>query len=112
MRISGSIEISEQPDKTEGNTEVENIRWEDPPPSNKRTAPPGKYVHIADALRQRPGEWAIVSDDAQGNMTYFIKNGTLKGFGPPRSFEAVSRVNPGYKSRNNMRSTIYARYIG
>jgi hypothetical protein len=91
---------------------VENIRWEDPPPSKKRTSWAGKYAHIADALRQRPGEWAIVSEDAQGNLASYIKQGTLKGFAPPRSFEAVSRVNPGYESRNNMRSTIYARFIG
>jgi hypothetical protein len=98
--------------KTEGNIKVEIIRWEDPPPSNTRKEPPGKYVHIADALRQRPGEWAVVSENANSNMAYSIKNGTLKGFDPPRSFEAVSRGNPGYESRNNMRSTIYARFIG
>ena len=91
---------------------MEIIRWEDPPPSKRTGAYPGKYVRIADALRQRPGEWAVVSEDSQGNLAYYIKHGKLKGFSPPRSFEAVSRINPGYESRNNMRSTVYARFIG
>lgn len=31
--------------------------WENPP---AKTGRPGKYAHIAAALRERPGDWAII----------------------------------------------------
>jgi hypothetical protein len=91
---------------------VENIQWQDPPPTKGKHYPKGRYVAIANALRKRPLEWAIVSLDSQGNLASYIKNGTALGFAPAGSFEAVSRVNPGRQNRNNPRCTIYARFIG
>lgn len=91
---------------------MENIQWQEPPAARGKSYPKGVYVAIAEALRENPGQWAVVSEDAQGNLASFINRGKVKGFAPAGSFEAVSRVNPGYTSRNNMRATIYARFIG
>jgi hypothetical protein len=92
---------------------VEEIEWEEPPPATgKYYGNVGKYVAIANALKNRPGEWAIVSRETQGNLASIIKKGKVRGFAPAGSFEAVSRINPDNTSRSNPRCTVYARYIG
>jgi len=87
---------------------VEEIEWEEPPTAKGRNYPKGVYVHIAKALRQNPGKWAIVRQDGQGNLAVYIRQGKVKGFAPAGSFEAVSRANG--LGRNH--ATVYARYVG
>ena len=92
---------------------MEEIKWEVPPTAKgKYYGNVGKYVAIANALRKRPLEWAIVSGDTQGNLASLITKGKVKGFAPAGSFEAVSRVNAGYADRKSVRCTVYARFIG
>ena len=91
---------------------MDEIRWEEPPTARSKYYPQGRYVAIAEALRKRPGKWAVVSADTQGNLAGFINKGRVKGFAPAGSFEAVSRVNAGYADRNSMRFTVYARFVG
>jgi hypothetical protein len=88
------------------------IRWEEPPPEhgNKRPAKPSKYQPIADALRGRPGEWAVVVENkapgSAGNLVWRIKSG-VGPFAPPRSFDAKCIGPAGGSS-----SKVYARYVG
>jgi hypothetical protein len=92
---------------------MDEIKWEVPPTAKgKYYGNVGKYVAIANALRKRPLEWAIVSGDTQGNLASMIRKGKVKGFSPAGSFEAVSRTNPENTSRTNPRCTVYARFVG
>lgn len=64
---------------------------------------------FAPALKERPGEWALVatkgSTGAAGSMAANIRRGFASGCGPMGSFEAKSRhVDGEYR--------VYARYIG
>ncbi len=89
---------------------MEIIRWETPPPSSARNVRPGKYIRIAEALRQRRGEWAIISEEATASLASHINRGALKGFAPRGSYEAKVRVNSA--TRLTKRYTLYARYVG
>ena len=85
------------------------IRWETLPPST-RNVRPGKYIRIAEALRQRRGEWAIISEEASASLASHINRGTLKGFAPRGSYEAKARVNSA--TRLTKKYTLYVRYVG
>ena len=84
---------------------MNELKWEAPPASNGR----GGFQHrnpIADALRQSPGEWALISEGARtANQAAYIKAGKGR-FAPRGSFEATSR------RREDSRFNIYARYVG
>lgn len=84
------------------------IRFEDPPTPHRR-GPSKEYQAIAEALRARPGEWAIIHDHAaegsSRNVAVRIKNGTCRAFRPAGAFDAVSRRVEG-------RFRVYARYTG
>lgn len=89
---------------------MSEIRWEGPstdPRTLPKTPPPRAHVELAEALRARPGEWAIFSEDgAPANATH-IKQGKRAAFRPAGSFDAVTRSHPGSR-----RCVIYVRYIG
>jgi hypothetical protein len=88
------------------------IRWEQPPTEhgNAKPKPPLKYQAAADALRERPGEWALLAEGkapgTAGGMVWRIKNG-VGPFAPARSFEAKC-VGPAGGSS----SKVYARFVG
>ena len=88
------------------------IRWEEPPAEhgNARPKPPSKYQPIADALRSRPGEWALIADrrtaGSAGGFAHRVRSGA-KPFEPARSFE-VKVVGPA----SGPLSKVYARYVG
>lgn len=90
----------------------EVIRWEPPPPhgnTGKRRGKPYKYQPIADALRAKPGEWAVAAEGIgtgpAGGLTNRIKAGWTC-FAPAGAFEAVCR------GPANGTATVYARYVG
>lgn len=88
------------------------IRWEEPPAEhgNAKPKPPLKYQAAADAMRGRPGEWALITENrasgTAGNLAHRIKNG-VGPFAPAHSFEARC-VGPAGGSS----SKVYARYVG
>lgn len=90
----------------------EIIRWEEPPSEhgNAKPKPPAKFQAAADAMRARPGEWALIAEGkapgTAGGMVWRIKNG-VGPFAPPRTFEAKC-VGPAGGSS----SKVYARYVG
>lgn len=88
------------------------IRWEEPPPDhgNKRPSKPLKYQEAADAMRARPGDWALIAEGkcqgTAGGLAWRVRNG-LGPFAPPRAFEAKC-VGP----TGGVSSKVYARYLG
>lgn len=91
------------------------IRWETPPPpargrGNGRTGSRSQYSAIADQLRARRGEWAVVEEKAlppriNSGLATRICMGHMRCFGPPGDFQAVVRRKDGM-------SRVYARYLG
>lgn len=90
------------------------VRWEAPPPPARggRGRPAGaessRYSAIAIALRERPGEWALVEEAERASNTGLatkIQLGSMLCFTPAGDFEAVTR------QRGRLFRT-YARYLG
>jgi len=88
------------------------VRWEEPPEKhgNVKPKPPSKFQPIADALRERPGEWALIVENKPsgtcGGLAHRIKNG-VGPFAPAKSFEAKA-----IGSAVGSYSKVYARYVG
>jgi len=86
------------------------IRWEDPPPArSRRSAGVGhsRYSALADQLRARPGQWAMVGEKpgADGGLATHIRMGQMLCFSPAGDFDATSRRVDGV-------TRVYARYLG
>jgi Tfp pilus assembly protein FimV len=64
-----------------------------------------KHVVIAAALRERPGEWAMVSTQASPSAAGYIRHAKGASYAPAGSFEATAR-------KNDKKWDIYARYVG
>lgn len=88
------------------------IRWEDPPTEHGNAKPkkPPKFQPIADALRGRPNEWALIDDSrthgSAGSFAHHIRNGSGP-WAPAGTFEAKVIGSAGAS-----RARVYARYVG
>ncbi|HET6916873.1 MAG TPA: hypothetical protein VFH56_12355 [Acidimicrobiales bacterium] len=88
---------------------TEQIKWAEPPSDGRaRRSDQTDWSAIADALRARPGEWALIQQDVSTSVASQVRRGYYKGF-TPGEFEAVSRSRAEY---SKWRGDIYARYIG
>ena len=88
------------------------IKWQEPPPVQRTLArgKGSKWRDFADALRARPGQWALMSDDmAVSVVTNTVKKGGSPAFRPPGSFEATSRRRADHSYG---RGSIWVRYVG
>lgn len=88
-----------------------DIKWEEPPGPTRAA---NQNQMLAEALKERPGQWARVTDYTETDITATtatnrasaraasIKNGSIKAFRPDEagSFEAVGR-----------QGVVYARYV-
>lgn len=75
------------------------LKWEEPPPS--RSGPgSNRYQPAMDALRSRPGEWAVVADGVAASTTAYLR----KRFA---GFEFTQRQNDDGKTFRT-----YGRFIG
>jgi hypothetical protein len=89
------------------------IRWEEPPPHGNTLLPRSrnKYQAAADALRGRPGEWALIAEGittgSAGSLTNGIRTGKPSVFRPAGAFEARCVGSAGSTS-----ARVYARYVG
>lgn len=91
------------------------VRWVNPPVGKPVGKPTGTFDHsgpfdskvAAAALRQRPGEWALVAVHPGGSVTaHMIRWGRIQAWHPKWSFDSTSRtVNDGLVA-------VYARYVG
>lgn len=77
---------------------TDSIEWAEPPPRRNSL---DKYVALREALRARPGEWAVLKRDAaQSYSTQIIQRPAWAGF------ETTART------QENGRFTVYVRYVG
>lgn len=84
------------------------IEFKNPPKILKGPRIGGKHVVIADALKCRPGEWALVLEGVSVSTARYIKNGTYAAYRPAGAFDATYRTSP----KGEGMGDIYARYIG
>lgn len=82
---------------------MSEIKWQEPPADGRSR---GAWDKTAKALKERPGQWALVRENADPSHATRIKHGTLPCFMPRGSFEATVRKADGGKW------DIYARYVG
>lgn len=89
---------------------MNEIVWAEPAGMSDKsvTGRAGKYSAFAEALRSKPGEWAIVPGERFASMVSTIKNGTLSDFRPAGAFEATARD----VDQVTQRATVYVRYVG
>jgi hypothetical protein len=85
---------------------MSDIEWGELPPDN-RGRPDNKWAEIADELRDRPGEWALIAKGVDSTIANKIRTGRYRSM-PRGQFEAVSRNS----NVANRRADIWARYIG
>lgn len=71
-----------------------DIKWEEPDATRRGN---GEYAALADALKARPGEWALVSENSHASVTGHLK----RRYG----LEAVARET------KDGRAKIYARFV-
>lgn len=94
--------------------QAEIVRWEEPPPNQARNGGrpvdtyTSRFTAIADELRARPGEWAVV-EEIEGHrnrgLATKIRLGSMLCFTPAGDFEAVARQADGI-------TRTYARFLG
>lgn len=88
------------------------LRWEQPP--NRRRSKAERWTPVADELRARPGEWAVI-EETGGNSTtasataQYVKKGEGP-FGPAGAFDAISRTTKDDGGRHHV--MVYARFVG
>ncbi len=83
------------------------IKFQDPPPDGKGHSRKSKWAGIAEELRSRPGEWALVGEQVSASMVTMIKSGRMAGMAAGE-FAAIGRNS----NNATRRCDVYARYIG
>ena len=83
------------------------LDWQEPP-KKVRAYRVGKWVPIFEALRARPGQWALVNQDAAGGTGTKIRKGHVAGC-EAGEFETRIVINPNSIGR---RGALYLRYVG
>jgi hypothetical protein len=79
------------------------LKWGDPPGAGRRVYDNTKWARIADALRERPGEWALVTENGtSGSNSNALHLLARRGPG----FEVTSRKQP------DNTVNVWARYVG
>jgi len=85
----------------------EEINWQSPPESKGNKARGVSRIRFTNALRERPGEWAVLTEDGSLSMVTIVKTGASPAYAPAGAFEATSR-----SSGDSRRGTIYIRFVG
>lgn len=88
-----------------------SLRFEGPPP--RRRGPQLQHEMSARALRERPGEWAVVttrvSASAAASLAWWIRSARCGAYRPGGAWEAVARTVEG---EQGVEHRVYARYVG
>jgi hypothetical protein len=83
--------------------DVESIQWSEPPLDSRGGG--RRHRPIAEALKNKPGEWAMIGTypnaRSSGQIAYAIRQASLVAYRPAGAFEAVGR-----------RGQVFARYVG
>jgi len=83
---------------------MSDITFTDPPAATRGKLW-GRHQQIAEALRERPGDWALVMEGVNGSNSHSIRTARIKAYAPAGAYEATAR-------KNGDRHDIYARYVG
>lgn len=86
---------------------MEEMKWENPAPETRGRKPLVKYEVIAEELKRRPGEWALVGENLAMSLGSHISIGRIKAFQPAGAFEGTIRGQ-----ENGRALKVYARYVG
>lgn len=87
---------------------VSEIRWEDPPPQDTARKPEQQLDHhaIAEALRSRPDQWALIAVGKHPSLARHIQRAKgASSYAPAGAYEATYRFIDGV-------AHTYARYVG
>lgn len=86
------------------------VTWQEPPADDGRAkGREPKYLDIAAALRERPGDWALIAEETWATMANQIRSGGLVAFRPRGAFEARPVAIDGKPAS---RAQIFARFVG
>jgi len=68
--------------------ESNNLEWKTPPKPVRYKRGNVKWHELADQLRTRPNEWALIAHDVNPSLVTHIRQGRLQAFAPNGTFEA------------------------
>lgn len=99
---------------------MNQVQWKQPPEAEDSYEPKLTLEEIANQLRARPGEWALVRSypehrwTSARTMAHDIMIGRSKHFRPLESFEAKTAKEDGTDDNGNpvREVNVYARYVG
>lgn len=74
-----------------------DLKWEEP---ERSPALRNKWLPVIEGLKARPGEWAVIAEDASANLGPMLK----------RTYVNVETTARGVK--NGRAAKVYARWIG
>ena len=82
------------------------VQWKEPPPPARNDRRSQKWEAVNEALRSRPGVWALVAENTSATVATAIRRSSLAAL-RGGVFEARS-VN----SNDQAKADIYARFMG
>ena len=83
---------------------MSDIKWEEPPRAAAGRGADSELEAILDALRSRPGEWALIREGTHNSFAANIRNG--HGLWIRGEFDATQR------KRDDGKFDVWARYVG
>ena len=83
-----------------------DLRWENPPADGRSNR---EWTMVAEALQQRPGEWALVSEEASGGWATRAKKGAVAAFRPAGAYEFQTQA---IRETKPLRFKVWGRYVG
>lgn len=85
-----------------------SLEWKEPPNPVRYKKDNIKWSDIADMLRGRPNEWAMVAEDVNPSVVTHIRRGRLKAFEPEGMFDASGQG----RNERGYTKELYVRFIG
>lgn len=102
---------NDQPSEPHTIAGMANIVFTDPPLNARRGHSIHPWDDIAAALRERPGEWALVLRGIHSSYATQVRRGKLAAFQPPGAFEAVSTKST-VTNDGKPTNDLYIKYVG
>jgi hypothetical protein len=85
-----------------------NLEWKNPPKPVRYKRGNVKWQAIAEELRKRPNEWALIAHDVNPSLVTHIRQGRLQAFTPNGTFEASGQG----RNERGYTTELYARFVG
>lgn len=84
-----------------------SLEWKEPPNPVRYKKSNANWHEIADMLRARPNEWALVAEDVNPSVVTHIRRGRLKAFAPEGKFDASGQG----RNERGYTKELYVRFI-